>query len=116
MIENWLGVICPLAGFENSKGGLGTMFNFISSNGARTEQRDKIPQYTTYMIPRNKQIRSIGIYYIDGYWIHGFMFFDHNDFPIGKIGLIESHMSIKKVHIAENEVILGVVATLATGW
>ncbi len=76
MIDEWLGVLHTLTGLENSKDGRGSMFNFISSNGARTQQRDKIPKYTTHMIPGTRQIRSVEVYYIDGTWIHGFGFFD----------------------------------------
>ncbi len=64
------------------------------------------------MLPEgsHKMIRSVRIYYFN--YIMGFRFFDKEGALILKIGITDSWLYKKKVLIAENEVIVGVVAKL----
>jgi hypothetical protein len=39
------------AGFENNRNGTGWFFNFILSNGMKTEGKDNNWKYTTHIIP-----------------------------------------------------------------
>ncbi len=67
------------------------------------------------MMPGNKVVRSVQIYY--GEWIYAFRFFDKEELPIWKIGMIDSTNDwVETVVLAENEVIVGVVATLYPGY
>ena len=78
-IDSWLadGVLYHLVGTENNlKDGTGQMFNFISSNGERSQQRDEdnLTQHT-HMFPKDARICLVDIYYSK--WILGFKFFDN---------------------------------------
>jgi hypothetical protein len=80
-IDDWLanGVLHPLVGLENNlKDGTGQMFNFISSNGKRSQQRDEenLTKFT-FLIPEDAKISSVDIYY--NKWILGFKFYDKGD-------------------------------------
>ncbi len=110
------GVLNPLTGFETCQsGGQGTFFNFIASNGQRTQQRDRGRTYFTHMLPANKIIRSVEIYH--GEWIYAFRFFDKAKLPIFKIGMIDStNDDVATVILADNEVIVGVLASLYPGY
>ncbi len=66
------------------------------------------------MIPAdaNKRIRSVTIHHYDGY-ICGFQFFDKDGALLWKIGFTtESYLKKETVLVAENEVIVGVIAKL----
>lgn len=52
---------CKLAGFENTMDGLGVHFNFILSNGMRTQGRDNT-LYTTHMMPENVKTKKVQIH------------------------------------------------------
>lgn len=67
MINEWRGVLHTLVGLENNeKDGTGALFNFIMSNGARSEQRDEeMPTKYSFMVPAESRIKSVDIY-LDG--------------------------------------------------
>ena len=96
-----------LGGFENNNG---NFFNFILSNGSRSTQRDDA-NYYTHMIPEDalKMIRSVTIHY-NASFVTGFFFFDKNGLYLWSIGY--TLRSNETVMLAENEVIVGVVAKL----
>ena len=112
-------VIPYIAGFESDKeDGRGFCFNIILSNGQRSTQRDEeMPTNFTHMMPvgADRKIRSVDIYNYEGSFITGFQFFDKDRKLIWQIGDIASHHVVKTVLIAENEVIVGVVAKLLIG-
>ncbi len=104
-----------LTGFENDKAdGTGTNFNFILSNGDRSKQIDDnySTKYTHMMPEQTKIIRSVNIY--SNAYIIGFSFFDKDHSLIWKIGVSGSWCSVTTVVLAEDEVIIGVVARLFT--
>ncbi len=88
----------------------------IMSNGDRSTLRDaNVKQYYTHMMPEgtHKMIRSIQIFineYVDS--ICGFYFYDKDRKLLWKIGSIKSWRDVTRVELAENEVIVGVVAKL----
>ncbi len=93
------------------------MFNFILSNGYRSTQRDEDdPTDYTHMIPKYalNKIGSVTIHY--NRCICGFSFFDKDGALLWKIGNTGSWLSLETMEIAENEVIVGVVAKLLSGW
>ncbi len=108
-----------LAGFENDeKKGRGIAFNFILSNGVRSEQRDEKHQ-TSYihMLPKDAhtRIKTVDMLYNNNH-IEGFKFYDNNHFQIWKIGDTYSVASkVETVVLGDNEVIIGVVAKLKQG-
>jgi hypothetical protein len=65
------------------------------------------------MMPKgsHKMIRSITIHYYRGY-IHGISFFDKKGALLCEIGDTWSWLKMETVKLAENEVIVGVVAKL----
>ncbi len=69
------------------------------------------------MIPDNsiKRIRSVNIHY-KNHWIYGFSFFDKDGALLWKIGDIAARWSGETVKIAENEMIIGVVAKVRSGF
>ena len=76
-----------MAGFENNnKNGTGTRFNFILSNGLRSEQRDNDTFYHTHLMPLDAylRIRSVRVYYSG--IVAGFKFLDENKATIWSIG------------------------------
>ncbi len=92
--------------------------NVIMSNGPRSTQSDSAyPTNHTHMIPDDalKKIRSVTIHYIPNDCIWGFSLFDKNDELLWKIGLTHSTLSVETVLLAENELIVGVVAKLYPG-
>ncbi len=116
MIEQWSGVLNHFSGFENNElEGTGFNFNWILSNGHRSQQRDaNYPTKYTFMMPEgsHKMIRSVNIHYGAAY-ITGFSFFDKEGALLYKIGYTTySRLKVKIVLLAENEVIIGVVAKL----
>ena len=109
-----------LIGFENNtQYGTGSQFNWILSNEDRSTQRDiDDPTKYSHMIPSDaiKKIGTVIIHYSD--WILGFSFFDKDGAHLWDIGDTDHHRWSKKetVVLAENKVILGVVAKLYPGW
>jgi hypothetical protein len=120
MMREWRGVLPTLIGFENNeKDGKGNSFNFILSNGTRSTQRDKkYPTKYTHMMPADahNKIRSVTIKY-NNHCIWGFSFFDKYGALLWYHGFTtESYWCNKEtVLLAENEVIVGVVAKLYPG-
>ncbi len=119
VIEQWNGVLHQIIGFGSSQKNEGTeqSFNFILCNGDRSHQGDEFhPTKYTLMMPEgfHNKIRSVRIYYYDR--ICGFSFFDKEGALLWKIGATTYALFEKKtVLIAENEVIIGVVAKLLPG-
>ena len=107
-----------LTGFEiNKQDGSGQFLNFILSNGVRSKQKDRYyPTDYTHMLPEDaeKRIRSVEIFYGD--IVYGFLFFDKNNTLLWKIGLIDSDCDVETVVLADNEIIIGVVAKLRAGY
>ena len=66
----------------------------------------------SHLLPEGayKKIRRVKIYYAD--CVVGFRFFDSNDTLLFKIGWSDSGWKFTTVIIADNEVIVGVVANL----
>ncbi len=64
----------------------------------------------------HNRIRSVNIYHHNCDYIEGFSFFDKDRKLLCKIGGIEPWMTVDTVLIAENEVIVGVVAKLYPGY
>ncbi len=62
----------------------------------------------------HKRIRSVRIHHNS--YIGGFKFFDKEGALLWEIGKIDTGMKVKTVLLAENEVIVGVVAKLLKGW
>ncbi len=106
------GVLQHLSGLENNyKDGTGVFFNFILSNGDRTAQSDKSMTYYDHMFPKgsHKRIRSVDIYYYG--CICGFHFYDKERALLLRIGDTNTrHLKVETVVLADNEVIVGVVA------
>jgi hypothetical protein len=103
-----------LIGFENDcEDGTGSAFNFILSNGTRSTQCDEdFPTKYEHIIPNKtlKRIRSVTIIY--SAYIFGFKFFDKHGALLWKIGDTNWRRMKDKVELADNEVIVGVVAKL----
>ena len=117
MMRAWRGVLHTLIGCENNEKGTGLRFNFILSNGTRSTQRDKDdPTDFTHMIPKDalQKIRSVTFHYTI-YYIGGFSFFDKDGALLWKIGDTWNGLKRETVLLAENEVIVGVVAKLYSG-
>lgn len=76
--------------------------------------RTDLDETTNYshLLPEGayKKVRRVKIYYAD--CIVGFRFFDSNDTLLFKIGWSDSGWKFTTVIIADNEVIVGVVANL----
>ncbi len=108
--------IIQLVGFENNnKNGTGCHFNFILSNGTRSTQRDaRNPTYFTHFIPKDalNKIRTVTIHHYSD-CIQGFEFFDKDGALLWKIGCSWCGNDKETVVLAENEVIVGVVAKLS---
>ena len=68
------------------------------------------------MMPEGAQqiIRSVNIHYKHNL-IRGFSFFDKDNGLIWKIGVTYSDYTVTKIMIAENEIIIGVVAKFWSG-
>ncbi len=117
MICGWpLGVLHTLAGFENEQDGEGFGFNFILSNGLRSNQKDNDFQTDyTFMMPEGSEIRSVTIWYWSSV-VAAFQFFDKNNTCILEIGAFEEAKDYVTVVLEEHEVIIGVVAKLLTGY
>ncbi len=113
------GVLNYLAGFENNdKDGESCFFNWILSNGDRSQQRDRrAPTIFTHMFPAgsHKKIRSVNIHYHDPECIYGFSFYDKEGALLWKIW-DTTYARVKTVLLEENEVIVGVVAKFFEGW
>ncbi len=89
------------------------MFNFILSNGTRsTEFHENQPTEYDHIIPEDAllKIRSVTISY-NTETISGFSFFDKDGALLWEIGWIDTEEK-DTVVLAENEVIVGVVAKL----
>ncbi len=118
MIEQWRGLLHFLAGVENNyEDGTDDMFNFLLCNGERSQQRDVGRTYYDHMMPERShtKIRAVSIHYYN--FIRGFSFFDNEGKLLLKIGYTEPWFcDVKTVLIAENEVIVGVVAKLYLGF
>ncbi len=118
IINKWCGVLHYLTGLENSRrDGRDSLFNFIMSNGSNSTQRDARVTYSTHMMPDGgaNRIRSVDIHHFGYIW--GFSFFDKDHSLIWKIGFTtDSKISVETVALAENEVIVGVVCKLYSGY
>ncbi len=131
ILQQWFKsrTIIQLIGFENTQNdGKCGKFNFNLSNGARSEQildsdedsdvySDEDYPYFDHMIPKKalKKIRSVRIYHgHDG--IYGFIFFDKYGARLWRIGNIDPDCEYETVVLAENEVIVGVLAKLLRNW
>ena len=68
------------------------------------------------MIPADAlhKIRSVNIHH-DNRWITGFSFFDKDGALLWEIGYTTARLTVETVILAENEVIVGVVAKLCPG-
>jgi hypothetical protein len=120
ILQEWFKTraINQLIGFENeSEKGKGNCFNFILSNGTRSTQRGRGGHETkyTFMIPADaiNKIRSVTIHYTP-FSIQGFWFFDKDGALLWKHGSLTYVKKKATVALAENEVIVGVVAKLAS--
>ncbi len=108
-----------LIGFENNReNGTGHLFNWILSNGDRSTQRDGDIKYYDHMIPADalNKIRRVTIHYWPNECIYGFSFFDKDGEDLWEIGGTTHGYKKKTVGLAENEVIVGVVAKLYSEW
>jgi hypothetical protein len=118
MERKWRGVLHTLVGFENDMhDGTGEHFNFILSNGTRSNQRDDwYPTNHTFMITKNAihKIRAVTIHYYSNR-ITGFSFFDKDGALLWKIGNTYFYLREETVVLFENERIVGVVANLYPG-
>ncbi len=112
------GALHTLAGFENNyEDGKDCNFNFVLSNGTRSTQFDKdYPTKYSFMIPKDalNKIRSVTIQHYFSR-ICGFHFFDKDGALLWKIGDTDPDFFKETVLLAENEVIVGVVAKLYHG-
>ncbi len=122
ILNEWLKTraLHTLVGFESDEvDGTGEDFNFILSNGTRSNQRDEGYTYYDRMMPADahNKIRSVTIhfhYYND--WIRGFSFFDKDGALLWKIGRTQDgYAKEETVLLADNELIVGVVAKLFSG-
>ena len=104
-----------LSGFENAdKDGRSCRMNFVLSNGDRSKQIEKeYPTEHTHMIPADalNKIRSVTIYY-NTHHIMGFSFFDKDRKLLWETGDTYAGFDKETVMLADNEVIVGVVAKL----
>jgi hypothetical protein len=84
----------------------------------RDDSKRKNPTIFTHMVPKESynRIRSINIHYYHGGHISGFSFFDKDGSLLWNIGRTDGWYKVETVRIAENEVIVGVVAKLCKGW
>jgi len=83
------GEIPYITGFENDKeNGVGCSFDFILSNGQRSNQRDSGSNYFSHMIPADEfhRIRIVNICYDDNF-IRTLFFYDKDWDFIFRIGL-----------------------------
>jgi hypothetical protein len=116
MMHKWRGAFYTLAGFEtrNREDSSEMHLNFILSNGTRSTQRDRYkPTKYDHMIPRDAipKIHRVTIYYYEyRNCIVGFSFFDKDGALLWEIGRTYSRLEKGTVLLAENEVIVGVVA------
>jgi hypothetical protein len=121
MLEN--GVLHTLAGLKtrhiDENCSLKGEFNFIMSNGARSEQKYEVFKFYDHIIPAgsNKNIKRVDIHQRTvrrhgdyNSWITGFTFFDQDQSPFWRIG--ETGNKLTTVMLSDNIVITGVVATL----
>ncbi len=121
MLKN--GVLHTLAGLatrhKDENCSLGGEFNFIMSNGSRSEQKYAGLKLYDHLIPAdsNKNIKRVDIHQRTerrhgdyNSWITGFFFFDQDHSFLWRIG--ETGNKITTVVLSDNEVITGVVATL----
>ncbi len=96
-----------LAGVENS-GGNGCRYNFIASNGKRTEQKSD-QAMKDFMMPETiKQTRKVEVYC--NACLQGFKFFDEKDNLLFGVGDFGNTMTSSL--IAADEQIIGVKAKL----
>ncbi len=73
MIDAWRGQLNTLLGFENTQqDGRFWVFNFVLSNGQRSEQRDVGVAYYNHVMPKDKKVKSVDIFFIN--CIAGFQF------------------------------------------
>ncbi len=115
-----MGVTPFIVGFEvDKKDGKGHRYNIILSNGDRSAQRDKDHDYYDQIMPEGtpKKIMFVAIYVFNDEFIVGFEFFDKDYSLIWRIGDPTNghNLHVKTVELAENEVIVGVLAKLC-GW
>ncbi len=104
-----------VSGFENNcDSGTGARFNWILSNEQRSQQKDQGQTYYPHLLPEGAAVSSIDIYYYTtNPRVRGFEFFDKKHTLIMKIGSIAGPK--QTVVLADNEVIIGVIAKLVSG-
>ena len=107
-----------ISGFENNHDkGLGNWFNFISTNGERSNQMDE--GYLTkfpFMMPKDAKIKTIDLF-LNQKCLFGFKFYDKNKKQIFQIGYTADQKLIVETEVlADNEVIFGVVAKVYPGY
>jgi hypothetical protein len=102
-----------LYAFENNNGG--TAFNFVLSNGMKTNQKDPNTNYTLFNMHEDthKKTRKVQIY-TNGLNVCGFKFFDKNSVQLFRVGYFRNEF--EEVAIEENQQIIGIVARLAQGF
>ncbi len=116
MLSKYEAALHTLVGFENNtEKGIGPFYNFIMSNGTRSTQRDEdYPTEYSFMMPKDalNKIKSVTIYGGNN-CISAFSFFDKDGALLWKIGYTGYWKEVKEtVVLAENEVIVGVVAKM----
>ncbi len=102
-----------LAGFSND-GGKGVRYNFISSDGQRTEQKSDQPMQDFMMPETCKQTRKVEVYCYGTTHLSGFKFFDINNTLLFEVGYTDASRTMTPVLIAADEQIIGVKAKLYT--
>ncbi len=98
-----------LAGFSN---GGGCRYNFIASDGQRTEQKSDQPVQDFMMPETCKQTRKVEVYCYGTIHLEGFKFFDINNTLLFEVGNSYSSYTMTPVLIAADEQIIGVRAKL----
>ncbi len=98
-----------LAGFSNN-GGKSSRYNFIASDGQRTEQKSDYAMQDFMMPETCKQTRKVEVYCNGNDYVWGFKFFDINNTLLFQVGCTNGNMT--PVLIAADEQIIGVKAKL----
>lgn len=97
-----------LSGFENSDG-KSCFYNFILSNGDRTEQASALTM-KDHMIPDGKSVKKVQIFCNNVLNIEGFQFFDRDGNVVFKIG--RQTDAVSEVELQDDEQIIGFKAKL----
>ncbi len=105
-------LLYPITGFENDKkDGKGSCFNFIAGNGTHSRQDKEHLKFYTCLMPDDVpyKCKTVDVFH-NNYKVIGFKFFDKYKNLVFEIGMTSSWKVA--VVLAENEVIVGVVAKL----